>query len=186
MVYLKLTADTVGSAREIIGQATGEIDGALRERPAGVDEAIRPLRMTIHLVVHDLEVEGPVVAGQYAEAGYTTLQANTVLEARAILDLALSRIAAEMAARPARRRHRDVGQDRPLRASIHFDLNDLDRDGSPHVSECLHLPYDGVPPGLQPRHARPGYRWYDERPGPRVRIDPPQRRSLLRRLLGGG
>ncbi|WP_331721746.1 hypothetical protein OG596_38700 (plasmid) [Streptomyces sp. NBC_01102] len=181
-MYQKLTAGTVGTAQEIIGRAAGEIDAALQARP-DADETIRPLRMRIFLVLPDLEAEGPVSPRQCAEGSYTELAANTVLEARTILDAALSRIGVECALRPPHRRHRRATQDRPLRATVHYDLADLDREGPLNVDECLFIPYEGLPPGLQPRNLHPEYRIRDRRtelrqPAPRPR------RTLLQRLLG--
>ncbi|WP_431776467.1 hypothetical protein [Streptomyces cucumeris] len=186
-MYQKLTAGTVGAAREIIGQAAGEIDAALQDRP-GTDEAACPLRMRIFLVLPDLEAEGPVSPSQCAEGSYTDLGANTVLEARTILDRALTRITVESALRPAHRRHRKTEHTRPLRATVHYDLADLDREGPLNVDECLFIPYEGLPPGLQPRNLHPEYRIRDRldaerRGGPR-RPAPRPRRTLLQRLLG--
>ncbi|MGW0999182.1 hypothetical protein ACWD5V_39145 [Streptomyces sp. NPDC002523] len=181
-VYQKLTAGTVGAAREIIGQAVGEIDAALQDRP-GTDEATCPLRMRIFLVLPDLEAEGPVSPSQCAEGLYTDFGANTVAEARTILDRALTRITVESRLRPAHRRHRKATQHRPLRATVHYDLADLDREGPLSVDECLFIPYEGLPPGLQPRNLHPEYRIRDWRPEPR-RPAPRPRRTLLQRLLG--
>ena len=116
---------------------------------------------------------------------YTTLQANTVGEAKAILSEALGMIETELRRRPAqgRRRHRVADRDRPLRTVVHYDLDDLDRDGPLDVNECWHMPYDGIPPGLQPRNCHPEYAVYD-RPHVR-RVPPPRRRTLLQRMLGG-
>lgn len=180
----KTTANTVGAARQIIHQATADLDGALRDRHPGEadgEEGLgRPLCMTINLVLDDLETEGPVSAGQYAETGYTRLEANTVREAQVILTGALERIAEETARRPVHRRHRTAQEARPLRAVIHYNLADLDRDGPQYVDERLYLPYDGIPPGLQPANCHPEYALRDRQASPPGRR--PQRRSLLRRL----
>ncbi|MFI7020168.1 hypothetical protein [Streptomyces sp. NPDC050164] len=181
-MYQKLTAGTVRAAQEIIGQAAGEIDAALQTRP-GADETTLPLRMRIFLVLPDLEAEGPVCPSECAEGSYTEFGANTVVEARTILDKALSRITVESVLRPAHRRHRKATQDRPLRATVHYDLADLDREGPLNVDECLFIPYEGLPPGLQPRNLHPEYRIRDWRPEPR-KPAPRPRRTLLQRLLG--
>jgi hypothetical protein len=96
----------------------------------------------------------------------------------AILGSARARIAEEAALRPAHRRHRSADQDRPLRATVHYDLADLDRKGPLSADECLHMPFDGIPRGLQPHN----HRVYNHRQ-PRPRREPP-RRSLLQWLLG--
>ncbi|MGX5185789.1 hypothetical protein ACWKT5_23930 [Streptomyces avermitilis] len=183
-MYQKLTADTVGAAREIIRQAVSEIDSALHERHlvnARADEALsRPLRMMIYFAFNDLEEEGPVSAREATE-GYTRLQANTVLEAQDILTKARKKIEAETVLRPAHRRHRKNEDGRPLRATVFYNLPDLDRPGPLDVNECLWLPYDGIPPGLQPCNLHPEYRMRDWRPDPRPTA-PPQRRTLLRLL----
>ncbi|WP_435059545.1 hypothetical protein [Streptomyces sp. bgisy060] len=183
-MYQKLTAATVGEAREIIGQAAGEIEAALQARP-DADERALPLRMRIFLVLPDLEAEGPVFPRECAEGLYTDLGANTVVEARTILDRALSRISVECALRPPHRRHRKATatQHRPLRATVHYDLADLDREGPLSVDECLFIPYEGLPPGLQPRNLHPEYRIRDRWPEPRLPAPRP-RRTLLQRLLG--
>ncbi|MGW0335505.1 hypothetical protein ACWD0J_27145 [Streptomyces sp. NPDC003011] len=196
-MYRKSSANTVDSARirlELI--VNDEIDRALRERhpDEGTDACApqwspralgRPLRMTIHLALDDLDLPGPVSARVAADR-YTTLQANTVGEAKAILSEALETIDAELRRRPAhgRRRRRVADRDRPLRTVVHYDLDDLDRDGPLDVNECWHMPYDGVPPGLQPRNCHPEYAAYDR---PRVRHEPQSqpRRTLLQRILGG-
>jgi hypothetical protein len=182
-VYQRLTSDTVGAARAGINRVTGEIGRALDERP-GTDEAVCPLRLTVHLALNDLEAEGPISADQYAEGGYTSFQANTVQEARTVLDHALCIIDAEMALRPAHRRHCKAQSNRPLRASLHYDLADLDREGPLSVDECLHIPYVGLPPGLQPHNCHPEYAIRDRRPARRVSPQPP--RTLLQRLLNLG
>ncbi|MFF6903322.1 hypothetical protein [Streptomyces hydrogenans] len=177
----KITADTVGAARQIIQRAAADLDGALRDRhPGGAEALSRPLCMTIHLVLADLEAEGPVSASQWAEPGYTRLEANTAGEAQTILTDALERIAEETAHRPVHRRHRKAQDARPLRAVIHYNLADLDRDGPLYVEERLYLPYDGIPPGLQPANCHPEYELRDRQAPPIGRR--PQRRSLLRRL----
>ncbi|MEU4077647.1 hypothetical protein [Streptomyces venezuelae] len=181
-MYQKLTAGTVGEAQEIIGQAAGEIDAALRARP-GTDETALPLRMRIFLVLPDLEAEGPVSPRHCAEGLYTNFGANTVVEAKTILDQALSRISVECALRPPHRRHRGARHGRPLRATIHYDLADLDREGPLDVDECLFIPYEGLPPGLQPRNLHPEYRIRDWRPEPRQPVLRP-RRTFVQRLLG--
>ncbi|EST18924.1 hypothetical protein [Streptomyces roseochromogenus] len=86
----------------------------------------------------------------------------------------------ETVLRPVHRRHRKTKHTRLLRATVHYDL---DREGSLDVNECLHLPYDGIPPGLQPRNLHPGYRIRDRHPEPRQPAPRP-RRTLLKRLLG--
>jgi hypothetical protein len=183
MTYQRLTADTAISARQVINQAINMIDDALRERFPEMGSASRPLRMTIHLAVKDLDGDDPELASQYAETGYKTMQANTVQEARAILDQALRMVAVESAARPACRRYRNVECDRQLRIFVHFDLDDLDREDSPHVSECLHLPYDRIPAGLQPHNTHPEHRLRDRRSESKSRD---QGRLPLRRWLLGG
>ncbi|MEU3220141.1 hypothetical protein [Streptomyces sp. NPDC006971] len=181
-MYQKLTADTVGAAQEIIGQAAGELDAALQARP-DADEGALPLRMRIFLVLPDLEAEGPVFPRECAEGLYTDLGANTVVEAKTILDRALSRISVECELRPPHRRHRRATQDRPLRATVHYDLADLDREGPLSVDECLFIPYEGLPPGLQPRNLHPEYQIRGWRPETRQPAPRP-RRTLLQRLLG--
>ncbi|MGW3308351.1 hypothetical protein ACWDG9_17395 [Streptomyces sp. NPDC001073] len=194
-MYWTTSADTVGGARirlELI--VNDEIDRALRERhpDEGHDELApqwspralgRPLRMTIHLALDDLDLPSPISA-QVAADRYTTLQANTLGEAKAILSEALEIIDTELRRRPAqgRRRHRVADRDRPLRTVIHYDLDDLDRNGPLDVNKCWHTPYDGIPPGLQPHNCHPEYAGYD-RPHVR-RLSPPRRRTLLQRMLG--
>ncbi|MFJ8785778.1 hypothetical protein [Streptomyces sp. NPDC102476] len=183
-MYQKLTADTVGAAHEIIRQAVSEIECALRERHlvnARADEVLgRPLRMMIYFAFNDLEGEGPVSVREATE-GYTRFQANTVLEARDILTKARKKIEAEAVLRPVHRRHRKNEAGRPLRVTVFYNLPDLDRPGPLDVDECLWLPYDGIPPGLQLRNLHHEDRMGDWRPGPRPTAQP-QRRTLLRLL----
>ncbi|MGW2421345.1 hypothetical protein ACWC0C_19225 [Streptomyces sp. NPDC001709] len=183
-MYQKLTADTVGAARGIIRQAVSEIDGALHERHlvnARDDEALRrPLRMLIYFVFSDLEREGPVSAREATE-GYTRFQANTVLEAQDILTKARDKIEVEAVLRPVHRRHRKNEDGRPLRMTAFYNLPDLDRTDPLDVDECLWLPYDGIPPGLQLRNLHPECRVRDWRPPPGAAA--PSLRRAMQRLL---
>jgi hypothetical protein len=143
----------------------------------------RPLRMTIQLALDDLNSPGPEGTARQLGDGFTTLQANTVGEAKTILREAVTRIDEEVARRPLPRRPRKGRHDRPLRVAVHYDLEDLDRAGPLDVNDCLHLFYDGIPPGLQPRNCHPEYAVYDR---PHVRREPPpRRRTLFQRMLGG-
>ncbi|MEW2493918.1 hypothetical protein AB0942_10265 [Streptomyces nodosus] len=181
-MYQKLTADTVGAAREIIRQAASEIDGALHERHlvnARADEARgRPLRMLIYFAFSDLEREGPVSAREATE-GYTRFQANTVLEAQNILTTARKKVEVEALLRPVHHRHRKNEDGWPLRVTVFYNLPDLDRPDPLDVNECLWLPYDGIPPELQLRNLHPEHRMRRLAPGPRAG-GPPQGRNLLR------
>jgi hypothetical protein len=102
-------------------------------------------------------------------AVYRKLTANTAAEARDILTEALAAIDAGLQQRGT--------PNAPLRVTVHFDIDDMDRTDELDVNDCLHLPYDGIPPGLQPHNCHPEYGAYDRAPRR------PQRRSLIQRLL---
>lgn len=101
---------------------------------------------------------------------YRRLTANTTTEAQGILTEALVAIDTEL-------RRRGTAE-APLRVTVHYDVDDMGRDGPLDADECLHLPYDGIPPGLQPHSTRPEYATWDNTPG-----TPRRRRSLLDRFL---
>lgn len=101
---------------------------------------------------------------------YRRLTANTTTEAQGILTEALVAIDAELCRRGT--------TEAPLRVTVHYDVDDMGRTDDLHVDECLHLPYDGIPPGLQPHNTHPEYATRDRDRSPRQR-----RRSILDRFL---
>lgn len=101
---------------------------------------------------------------------YRRLTANTTTEAQGILTEALVAIDDELCRRGT--------SDAPLRVTVHYDIDDMGLDGPLDVDECLHLPYDGIPPGLQPHNTHPEYATRDCDRSPR-----PARRSILDRFL---
>lgn len=101
---------------------------------------------------------------------YRRLTATTTTEAQGILTEALVAIDTEL-------RRRGTAE-APLRVTVHYDVDDMDRDGLLDVDECLHLPYDGIPPGLQPRNCHPEYAAWN------ASSATPRRRGILERLLG--
>lgn len=101
---------------------------------------------------------------------YRRLTANTTTEAQGILTEALVAIDAELRLRGA--------TDAPLRVTVHYDVDDMGRTDELDVDECLHLPYDGIPPGLQPQNTHPEYATWNT-----AHRTPRRRRSLLDRFL---
>ncbi|MGK3110593.1 hypothetical protein [Streptomyces sp. WAC05858] len=189
-MYQKRTADTLGSTRRILDAAAADIRAALLKRCLGSPSSItgpeRPLRMAVFLALDDLDHAGPVSATVSAsdfDARYTKLTAETARVALGVLSYAHQAITAAAVCRVPVRKHQQLHEGRALRASVHYSLDDLDRPGPLSVDECLFLPYDGIPPGLQPHNWHPEYRLRDRCPAPHPAARP-QRRGLLDRMLG--
>jgi hypothetical protein len=172
VTYTRLKAETGRGTRDILRSVLGEISAELLRRHPGDRDAQHaaqdlPLRMTIHLDVDDDHMPARI------------LTAETVRGAKDILNSAIEHLNAE------RLRHSPGDPDaqhqwsyNPLETWIHFDLDDLDREGPLSVEELLHVPYDGTPKGLRPSA--------DRRPPRRVvvRAVPAGRRNLLQRVMG--
>ncbi|MEU3704742.1 hypothetical protein AB0E82_20940 [Streptomyces anulatus] len=172
MTYTRLHAETGRGTRDILRSVRGEISSELLRRHPGdrsAQDAAQdlPLRMTIHLDVDDDHMPARI------------LTAETVREAQDILNSAIEHLKAEQLRNspgdPDAQYH---WLHEPMETWIHYDLDDLDREGPLSVDELLHLPYDGIPKGLRPSTDR----------GPRrvvVRAVPAgRRRSLLQRVMG--
>ncbi|MFJ4966110.1 hypothetical protein ACIP6P_27300 [Streptomyces sp. NPDC088729] len=172
MTNTRLHAETGRGTRDILRSALSEISSELLRRHPGDRSAqyaaqTLPLRMTIHL---DIDVD---------RVPARILTAETVREAKDILNSATEHLNAE------RLRHSPGDPDaqyqwseKPLETWIHYDLDDLDREGPLSVDELLHVPYDGIPKGLRPTADRQPRRVV-------VRAVPAgRRRSLLQRVMG--
>jgi hypothetical protein len=172
VTYTKLHAETGRGTKDILRSVLGEISGELlRRHPGDRDAQLAaqdlPLRMTIQL-----DVDADRVPAR-------NLTAETVRGAKDILNSAVEHLNAERLRRsPGDPDAQYRWLDEPLETWIHFDLDDLDREGPLSVEECLHLPYDGIPKGLRPSADRRPRRVV-------VRAVPAgRRRNLLQRVLG--
>lgn len=189
-MYQKLTADTLGDARRILDEAAADVRAALLQRcldspPIPGQPAERPLRLAVFLAFGDLAFTDPVAARVLSsdyEACHTKLTAETARVALGVLGYARQAVTAAAACH-APGKGQEPYKGRALRASVHYSLTDLDRPGPLSIDDCLFLPYNGIPPGLQPRNLHPEYRIRDRRSEPR-RPAPRPRRTMLQRLLG--
>ncbi|WP_098896237.1 hypothetical protein [Streptomyces sp. t99] len=172
MTYTRLHAGTGRGTRDILRSVLGEINAELLRRHPGDRDAQHealslPLRMTIHLDVDADHVPARI------------LTAETARGAKDILNSALEHLKAEqLRTSPGDPDGQHQWSYNPLETWIHFDLDDLDREGPLSVEDCLHMPYDGIPKGLQPSADRRPPRWVV------VRAVPTGRRNLLQRVMG--
>ncbi|MDJ0465030.1 hypothetical protein [Streptomyces sp. H27-C3] len=173
MTYTKLHAETGRESRDMLRSVLAEIRAeVLRRHPGDYDAQYKagdlPLRMTIQLDVDTDQVPA------------RNLSAETVRGAKDILDSALEHLNAQRLRRnPGDPDAQHRSNDEPLKTWIHFDLDDLDRQGPLSVEECLHLPYDGIPKGLRPSA--------NHRPGRTITRSVPagqRKRTVLQRVLG--
>ncbi|MEV7681575.1 hypothetical protein AB0O64_23920 [Streptomyces sp. NPDC088341] len=172
MTNTRLHAETGRGTRDILRSVLGEINAELLRRDPGDKDAQQdalnlPLRMTIHLDVDTDHVPARI------------LTAETARGAKDILNSALEHLKAEqLRTSPGDPDAQYQWLDEPLETWIHYDLDDLDREGPLSVDELLHVPYDGIPKGLRPS--------VDRRPRRVVvrAIPAGRRRNLLRRVMG--
>ncbi|MEU9776463.1 MULTISPECIES: hypothetical protein [unclassified Streptomyces] len=172
MTNTRLHAETGRGTRDILRAVRGEISAELLRRHPGDRSAQYaaqdlPLRMTIHL---DVDVD---------HMPARILMAETVREAKDILNSAIEYLQAEqLRTSPGDPDAQYQWLDKPLETWIQFDLDDMDREGPLSVDELLHVPYDGIPKGLQPTADRRPRRVV-------VRAVPAgRRRNLLQRVMG--
>lgn len=172
MTNTRLHAETGRGTRDILRSVLGEISAELlRRHPGDLDAQHKaqdlPLRMTIHLDVDADRLPARI------------LTAETVRGARDILSSALEHLKAEqLRTSPGDPEAQYQWLHDPMETWIHFDIDDLDREGPLSVDELLHVPYDGIPKGLRPSADRPPHRVV-------VRAVPVgRRRSLLQRVMG--
>ncbi|MFB7545040.1 hypothetical protein ACFC0N_34670 [Streptomyces zaomyceticus] len=172
MTTTRLHAETGRGTRDILRSVLGEISAELLRRHPGDRDAQQaaqdlPLRMTIHLDVDTDRVPARI------------LTAETVRGARDILNSAVEHLNAErLRTSPGDPDAQHEWSYNRLETWIHFDLEDLDREGPLSVEELLHVPGEGTPKGLQPGADRRPRRVV-------VRAVPVgRRRSLLQRVMG--
>jgi hypothetical protein len=175
-VHTQLYGATVGQSKDLLLAAHAEIDAEILSRHPGDHRArnaaaLLPLRMKIFYGLDENR-----------EQPQHTLRANTVRAARDILLASLKRIEADQyRSYPGDPDAQDAVLEEPLRVSIHYSLQDLDRVGPLDVDDCLFLPYAGIPRGLRPSanvHRTTATRAVGTRRG-RAR-----RRGVARLLLG--